>query len=116
MYRKAQDRKGELECEWGWHSESVGLRQRARALQDVVVLLQEKNLLDEIHGTKNFIKVGEIERELDWPLQLREKYGPIGSTDYFSKCSRRLLRSTTLLISVNGRAIQYSRQALLLVR
>ena len=54
-------------------------------MQDVVVLLQEKNLLDEIHGADNYIKVGEIERELDWPLELREKYGPVGSTDYFSK-------------------------------
>ena len=63
----------------------MGLRHIVRVLQDVVVLSQEKNILAEIHGEKNYTKVGEIERELDWPLQLQEKYGKEGSTEYFSK-------------------------------
>ena len=90
MYREAKERKEKL-LEWGWHAEAVGHQQRIRVLQDIVVLLQEKNLLAEVQGAAKFTRVGEIERELDWPLELREKYGPIGSADYFSKKLRMQL-------------------------
>ena len=50
-----------------------------------MILLQEKNLLAEMNGSINFVKVGEIERELDWPLRLRTKYGPLDAKDYYSK-------------------------------
>ena len=53
--------------------------------QDVVILLQEKNLLMEMQGRKNFIKVGEIEGRLDWPIRIRSKYGPMDSKDYYSR-------------------------------
>ena len=38
-----------------------------------------------MNGSHNFIKVGDIERELDWPLRLRTKYGPLDAKDYYSK-------------------------------
>ena len=37
------------------------MTKKVKALQDVVVLMQEKNLLDEVANKKSYIKVGEIE-------------------------------------------------------
>ena len=70
---------------YGLHSDLVGYQRIVRILQDVVVLLQEKNLLDEVRGAKDYIKVGEIEREVNWPLSLKQKYGPMEGNDYFSR-------------------------------
>ena len=47
---------------YGLHSDVVGIQRKVRVIQDVVVLLQEKNLLDEVANKKDFIKVGEIEQ------------------------------------------------------
>ena len=61
------------------------MTKKVKALQDVVVLMQEKNLLDEMANKKTYIKVGEIEQQLNWPLSLRQKYGSTENKDYFSK-------------------------------
>ena len=53
------------------HSDIVGYQMKVRIIQDVVVLLQEKNLLDEVARKPGYIKVGEIEREVNWPLSLK---------------------------------------------
>ena len=70
---------------WGVHSELISVRMKVRVVQDIVILLQEKNLLAEMNGQSDFIKVGDIEREVDWPLRLRTKYGPLDARDYYSK-------------------------------
>ena len=70
---------------WGNHSELIDVRLKVRTVQDIVVLLQEKHLLAEMNGSSNYIKVGEIEQKLDWPLRLRTKYGPLDAKDYYSK-------------------------------
>ena len=54
-------------------------------MQDIVILLQEKNLILEIQGRKNFVAVGEIERNLDWPILIKSKYGPMDAKDYYSR-------------------------------
>ena len=54
-------------------------------MQDIVILVQEKNLLSEMQKRKNFTKVGEIERRLDWPIRIRSKYGPLDAKDYYSR-------------------------------
>ena len=37
-------------------------------------------------GRKNYIKVGEIERELDWPMRLRDNsIDPLDPDDYYSR-------------------------------
>ena len=56
---------------WGLHSDLIDERKRVRVMQDIVILVQEKNLLAEMQGKKNFILVGEIERQLDWPIRIR---------------------------------------------
>ena len=38
-----------------------------------------------MHGRKNFVKVGEIELKLDWPIRIRSKYGPMDAKDYYSR-------------------------------
>ena len=38
-----------------------------------------------MHGKKSFIKVGEIELKLDWPIRIRSKYGPMDAKDYYSR-------------------------------
>lgn len=48
-------------------------------------MAQEKNLLDEFYGAKNFKKVGVIEAELGYPLRLAEKYGSMEDNDYFTR-------------------------------
>ena len=80
LVKESNARRIEL-LQWGNHSELISVRMKVRVAQDIVVLLQEKNLLAEMNGSKNFIKVGEIERQLDWPLRLRTKYGPLDAKD-----------------------------------
>lgn len=62
--------------------------QKIRILSDIVVLAQEKNLLDEFYGIPEFIKVGVIEAELNYPLRIAEKYGSMQDNDYFSRRMR----------------------------
>ena len=54
-------------------------------MQDIVILLQEKNLILEIQGRNKFTLVGEIERQLDWPIKIKSKYGPMDHKDYYSR-------------------------------
>lgn len=54
-------------------------------LYDIVVLAQEKNLLEEFYGGKKFVKVGVIEEELNYPLRVSEKYGSMEDNDYFTR-------------------------------
>eukprot|EP00354_Favella_ehrenbergii_P009194 CAMPEP_0170473794 /NCGR_PEP_ID=MMETSP0123-20130129/15644_1 /TAXON_ID=182087 /ORGANISM="Favella ehrenbergii, Strain Fehren 1" /LENGTH=127 /DNA_ID=CAMNT_0010743059 /DNA_START=242 /DNA_END=625 /DNA_ORIENTATION=+ len=68
---------------WGLHSDLMDARKVAGLSQDVVILLQEKNLLSELQGDEDFIQVGEI-RRLDWPIRFRERNGPMDSKDYYS--------------------------------
>ena len=63
----------------------IDARRKVRIMQDIVILVQEKNLLSEMQKRKNFIKVGEIERRLDWPIRIRSKYGPLDAKDYYSR-------------------------------
>ena len=60
-------------------------RKLVKVKQDIVILLQEKNLMLEMQGKKNFKKVGEIERQLDWPIRIRSQFGPIDAKDYYSR-------------------------------
>jgi len=70
---------------WGVHSDLIDLRRQVKLTQDIVILVQEKNLLFEMQGSKNFIKVGDIERQLDMPIRIRSKWGPMDSKDYYSR-------------------------------
>ena len=38
-----------------------------------------------MQGKANFIKVGEIERQLEWPIRVRHEFGPIDAQDYYSR-------------------------------
>ena len=66
---------------WGLHSDLVTCRLKIRSMNDIVVLLQEKNLLAEMRGAKKYTVVGEIEAELDWPLRIKNDFE---SKDFFS--------------------------------
>ena len=85
---------------YGLHSDMVGITRKVRILQDVVVLLQEKNLLDEVANKKDYIKVGEIEQQLNWPLSLRQKYGSQENNDYFSKKLRTQIDEYNMIVSM----------------
>ena len=84
---RAIDRNAQL-SEWGVHSAIISTTQKLRILSDIVVLAQEKNLLDEYYGSKNFKKVGVIEAELGVPLRIAEKYGSMEDNDYFTRRMR----------------------------
>lgn len=75
--------------QWGLHSDLIDARKITAVVQDIVILLQEKNLLAELQGQEDFIKVGEVERKLDWPIRIRSRYGPIDSKDYYSRKLRQ---------------------------
>lgn len=48
------------------------------------------------------MKVGEIEREVNWPMRLRAKYGPLDAKDYYSRKLRlEIDEHNALLISVS---------------
>lgn len=70
LIKVSNERKTQLMV-WGVHSDLMDLRKIVRLKQDIIILLQEKNLLAEMQGKKNYIKVGEVERELDWPIRIR---------------------------------------------
>ena len=85
---------------YGLHSDVVGIQRKVRVLQDVVVLLQEKNLLDEVANKKGYIKVGEIEQQLNWPLSLRQKYNTAENNDYFSKKLRTQIDEYNMIVTM----------------
>jgi len=84
LIKISRERAAQLNT-WGLHSDLIDLRRIIRVTQDVVILLQEKNLLFELQGHTNFILVGQIERQLDWPIRIRSRYGPIDAKDYYSR-------------------------------
>ena len=84
LIKISNERKIQLSV-WGLHSDLIDYRRLVRAYQDIVILLQEKNLLIEMRGGKNFIRVGEIEQQMDWPIKIRSRYGPMDAKDYYSK-------------------------------
>ena len=57
-------------------------------------------MLDEFYGVKGFIKVGEIEQELNFPLQVTEKYGSMADKDYFTR--RMRVQFDEFLASLNA--------------
>lgn len=74
--------------EWGVHSAIISCVQKLRILADIVVLAQEKNLLDEYYGSKTYKKVGLIEAEMSYPLRIAERYGSMEDNDYFTRRMR----------------------------
>ena len=53
----------------------------------------------EITGRKNFVKVGDIERELEWPIRVRSQYGPMDAEDYYSKKLRTEIDEHNAILS-----------------
>jgi len=90
---------------WGLHSDLFDLRKVIRVTQDIVILLQEKNLISEMNGYKNYIKVGEIEQELDWPIRIRSRFGPMDAKDYYSRKLRTEIDEHNALIISIGRDV-----------
>ena len=84
LLKVSNERKTQLMV-WGVHSDLIDHRKLVKVKQDIVILLQEKNLMLEMQGKKNFKKVGEIERQLDWPIRIRSQFGPIDAKDYYSR-------------------------------
>ena len=98
LVRLSNERKIEL-LVWGLHADLNDTRKEVRVIQDIVILAQEKNLLFEMTGRKNFIKVGEIERELDWPIRVRSHLGPMDAQDYYSKKLRTEIDEHNAILS-----------------
>lgn len=95
---------------WGLHSDLIDYRRLVRVMGDIVILLQEKNLIYEMHGRKNFIKVGEIELKLDWPILIRSKYGPMDAKDYYSRKLRMEIDENNALVRQIERDIKTSNE------
>ncbi len=73
LYKKMADKAAELNT-WLLHSEIVCYSMKVRVCEDIVVLLQQKNLIAEYNG-RRFIKVGVIEKELGIMMRL-PKFDP----------------------------------------
>ena len=93
---------------WGVHSDLIDARRLVRVMGDIVILVQEKNLIFEMHGRKNFIKVGEIELKLDWPILIRSKFGPMDAKDYYSRKLRTEIDDNNALLRQIERDMQTS--------
>ena len=101
LIKLSNDRKTEL-MTWGMHSDLIDYRRTVRVTQDIVILLQEKNLLFELQGKQNFVKVGEIERQMDWPIRIRSQFGPMDAKDYYSsKLRAEIDQHNSLLIMID---------------
>ena len=79
----AKARRDEL-SEWLPHSEIVCYTMKNRVCEEIVRLLQEKNLLAE-HSGRKFIKVGVIETQLGYRVLAKDKYGPGVHKDYYMR-------------------------------
>ena len=56
-------------------------------MQDIVILVQEKHLLLEVGGAKKYVQVGNIERQLDWPIRIKSQFA-LDSEDHYSRKMR----------------------------
>ena len=72
--QKLKDRSAELNT-WLLHSEIVCYQMKVRVCEDIVVLLQHRNLIAEYNG-RRFIKVGVIEKELGIMMRIT-KFDPL---------------------------------------
>ena len=52
-------------------------------------MAQEKNILAELSGSKNYVKVGEIELKLDWPISIRQRFDSNSIEDYYTRKLRQ---------------------------
>jgi len=73
IFKKMTDKAAELNT-WLLHSEIVCFTMKVRVCEDIVVLLQHKNLVAEYHG-RRYIKVGVIEKELGIMMKI-PKFDP----------------------------------------
>lgn len=82
LHKQAIDRRNELSS-WIAHSKLVTCGMVVRVCEDIVKLLQQKNLMLEYQG-KRFIKVGPIEEQVGYKMRVTRH--PIdGSRDYFER-------------------------------
>lgn len=79
LFKTMTDKAAELNT-WLLHSEIVCFTMKVRVCEDIVVLLQHKNLVAEYHG-RRFIKVGLIEKELGIMMKI-PKFDPGQQRDY----------------------------------
>lgn len=69
-------------------------------MNEIVVLLQEKNMLMSVSGKKNFVKVGVIERQLAWPVNAKKPM-VIDPNDFYSRKLRREIEEhKTIVIKI----------------
>ena len=79
IFKKMTDKAAELNT-WLLHSEIVCFTMKVRVCEDIVVLLQHKNLVAEYHG-RRYIKVGVIEKELGIMMKI-PKFDPGQKRDF----------------------------------
>ena len=105
LIKVSNERKAWLSV-WGLHSDLIDYRRLVRLMQDIVILLQEKNLLIEMRGGKNYTKVGEVERKVNWPIKIRSRFGPMDANDYYSRKLRSEIDDHNFLLVFIERDIQ----------
>lgn len=68
MFKLATERKSQLQ---GWlaHSSKFSANKVVKVCEDIVQLLQQKNLLNEFYG-KKFVRVGDIELKVGYNMRV----------------------------------------------
>ena len=70
LYKRAVERKNEMQT-WIQHSQTIATESVVRVCEQIVDLLQQKNLMKEWMGSK-FIKVGVIEQKVGYKMNKSE--------------------------------------------
>lgn len=81
MYKKAMEHRNEL-MTWISHSKVFTTERVVRECEEIVKLVQTKNLMNEYYGRK-FVKVGDIEEKVGYKMRVTRD--PIDDTNFFER-------------------------------
>ena len=59
-----------------------------------------------MRGGRNYTKVGDVERKVNWPIKIRSRFGPMDANDYYSRKLRSEIDDHNFLLVFIERDIQ----------
>ena len=101
LFKRATDHKNELST-WITHSKKFNLHKVVREAEDIVRLLQTKNLLNEYYGRKH-IRVGEIEQKVGYKMRVTRD--PVDDKNYFERKLETEIREGEEVIQILEREL-----------
>lgn len=96
LYKKAMEHRNEL-MTWLTHSKVFTTERVVKECEEIVKLVQTKNLMNEYYGKKH-VKVGQIEEKVGYKMRVTRD--PIDDTNYFERKLQTEVDEGEVLISI----------------